>query len=345
MPAIFLPGDQQVKCSILVATFPYGNKVDNRLGDWVAWHLIPSILKDKDRIGSASRWGKSDTPITMLRNRCIKVAEENKIDFVLMLDSDNIPDWYLPGAANFWGVEPDMLADPFWESSFDFAWNHRMEGKGPCVVMAPYCGPGPNEVVFSFDWVNRTSGHAEPDFALELVPRHDAAQRTGIRRAAAGATGVMLIDMLAIKRLREYKAKNKLRKSLFYYEWKDDDETEKASTEDVAFTRDLSIAGIPLYCNWNAWAGHEKSRVVGKPWNFMPEAIPALLRSRDETDAVEPRVDEGHRGSILSPTSVRSDNTYKNLPEGFPLEIVRQGPSVKIEDGPVDTGFNLNGDK
>ena len=46
-----------------------------------------------------------------------------------------------------------------------------------------------------------------------------------------------------------------LPKPWFSYEFKDEEKTEKASTEDIVFTRDLHLLGVPQYCFWNAWAG------------------------------------------------------------------------------------------
>jgi hypothetical protein len=60
-------------------------------------------------------------------------------------------------------------------------------------------------------------------------------------------------------------------KPWFYYEWADKYCAAKASTEDVTQTRDLSMVGTqklgysPVYCNWDAWAGHWKPKCVGKP--------------------------------------------------------------------------------
>ncbi len=57
----------------------------------------------------------------------------------------------------------------------------------------------------------------------------------------------------------------------FDYEWTDHTHSEKASTEDVFTTRNISLAGIqklgynPVFTNWDAWAGHSKPKMVRKP--------------------------------------------------------------------------------
>jgi hypothetical protein len=184
-----------MKSSVLIATFPYGHQLDDRLSHWISFSLIPSIMRDKERCGehrieTFSCWSEADTPITMLRNKCLRGALQHGYDFLLMLDSDNIPDFHAawPGAK------------PFWETTFDFMWQHRHAGyadpdlngqvaHGPCVVFAPYCGPPPIENPFTFDWTNRSTGNAFQDFALEMPARIEAARRTGIHRAAAGPRG------------------------------------------------------------------------------------------------------------------------------------------------------------
>jgi hypothetical protein len=56
----------------------------------------------------------------------------------------------------------------------------------------------------------------------------------------------------------------------FYYEFNADC-TNKDTTEDVAFSRDLLVYGFKGYCNWNAWCGHVKSKTVGKPTLVRPD--------------------------------------------------------------------------
>jgi hypothetical protein len=50
-------------------------------------------------------------------------------------------------------------------------------------------------------------------------------------------------------------------------------------------TRDLSFAGAeklgynPVYCNWDAWAGHWKPKCVGKPQMIDPGTIGSKMRN------------------------------------------------------------------
>ncbi len=239
-------------------------------------------------------WAKEggDTPITMLRNLCLVQAEQNGSDYVLMIDSDNKPDLYL-------GADP--LAKPFFWSSLEFMQQHH----GPCVVAAPYCGGPPDEGVHCFRWVNMTSKDANPDFAMKTITRHEASQMRGMFKAAAAATGVILIDMRAVKKLRHPR---------FYYEWKDETESVKASTEDVVFTRNLNYEGVPVYVNFDAWAGHIKPKMVGKPIPVHGVSVTRQLRKHAQDMALG-LVEE--LPTQEPPIRVFDRNSFKELPPTF----------------------------
>lgn len=245
--------------SILVASFPGDGRTEQGVADWLVETFL--AMRDDATVGRVSPWhphhqGRripGDTPIPMLRNKCLIEAETGGFDFVLMVDSD---------------MEPDMIpgAPPFWSVAWPFA-----RDNGPCVIAAPYCGPPPIEYVYVSKWHNKEGDHANPDFALGPMPRGEAALQKGIGRVAAIGTGLMLIDMRAIKRLPHPR---------FYYEWTDATQSAKASTEDITFTRDLENVGISVYCAWDCWAGHWKKKLVGPPKSIPAGAVPAMLRQR-----------------------------------------------------------------
>jgi hypothetical protein len=133
----------------------------------------------------------------------------------------------------------------------------------------------------------------------------------------------MLIDLLAIKRLQQFKKLNpQLKQCPFYYEWKDEWEDQKASTEDVAFTRDLNYAGVPVYCNYDAWAAHVKMKVVTKPENIDVNWVPRFL-----SDSHKMGSDMGIIPERKTDTrTIRATNTFPELPKGFPIELVRKVP-------------------
>lgn len=272
----------QQKFKVGIVTFSYGGNggISSEVPDIREWMvpLVSNATRD-ERIESIRIWNLADTPITMTRNRAVLQARQAGIDVLVMVDSDMKPD--LGG--------PDAL--PFFPSSFDFLVNHYP--KGPCVIGVPYCGPPPNECVYVFRWNNRESLHPGADFQLEMYDRHSAVSLAGIQECAALPTGLIMYDMRCFA-LIEPKSEND--KPWFYYEWKDIYASDKASTEDVTNTRDISLVGIqklgynPVYCNWDAWAGHWKPKCVGKPVVIDAKGVSAKLRQ-----AVEDGVDNSQK--------------------------------------------------
>jgi hypothetical protein len=239
-----------MKIDVMFARFPYMNAECPDVTDW----LLETVLKAKrdPRIGRVLSQRYDDTPITMTRNKAVADARREGVDFLLMIDSDMRPD-----------CEPD--GKPFWDTSLDFALANP-----PCIVAAPYCGPPPHENVYVFQFSGRMNETRNPSWALEQYTREEAAVRSGIERVAALPTGLMLIDMRALDRLRPSPDRGH-----FYYEWSDHTCSQKASTEDVTFTRDVCLAGVDIYCNWDAWAGHWKRHLVRKPRPLTVDAVRA----------------------------------------------------------------------
>lgn len=272
----------QQKFNVGIVTFSYGGNggISSEVPDIREWMvpLVAAAAKDP-RIDNIRIWNLADTPITMTRNRAVLQAREHGVDVLVMVDSDMKPDLY---AGN-----PD--ARPFFTSSFDFLVNHY--AKGPVVIGAPYCGPPPVECVYVFRWNNMASENPNPDFQLEMYDRHTAVKLAGIQECAALPTGLIMYDMRAFD-LTEPKKEGD--KPWFYYEWKSIHQAEKASTEDVTMTRDLSLVGTerlgynPVFCNWDAWAGHWKPKCVGKPQVIAADGVSKKLK-----DCWEANVDPG----------------------------------------------------
>jgi hypothetical protein len=199
----------------------------------------------------------------------LATAQKHGVDLLLMVDSDIAPDVEK-------GKDPN--AQPFWKSTIDF----MLEHEGPCVVAAPYCGPPPVENIYVFQWTKKQGDHPDPDGEIVQYTREQAAVMGGIHEAAALPTGLLLLDMRALKLLTP---------PYTYYEWEGDGpacqgcglrkpgpQSAKASTEDVTFTRDLSLAGVKVYCNWDAWCGHVKRKVVGKPRPYAADAVAERMK-------------------------------------------------------------------
>ena len=250
---------QKPKFNVGICTFSYGGNggISSEVPDIREWMvpLVADISKD-ERIDNIRVWNLADTPITMTRNRAVLMAREFGVDILVMVDSDMKPDVDV--------ASPD--AKPFFQSSFEYIVDHY--SKGPVCIGAPYCGPPPNECVYVFRWQNHESDNPNPDFQLEMYDRHTGVKMSGIHECAALPTGLIMYDMRCFD-VTEPKSEED--KPWFYYEWTSKYAEDKASTEDVTMTRDLSLVGSttlgynPVLCNWDAWAGHWKPKCVGKP--------------------------------------------------------------------------------
>ena len=247
-----------------------------------------AICKD-GRIGEVFEKDFVDTPITMTRNLAVRTAQAAGADVLVMVDSDQHPDCEL--------LAGDKLAKPWWESSFDFLYQRRMHDL-LTVVGAPYCGPPPHENVYIFRWATHQSLHAQPDLRIEAYSREEAAVRAGFEEVATLPTGLIMFDLRVFDLLEP---------PYFYYEYTDKYQSEKASTEDMTGTRDISMACSqrlgynPLFVNWDAWAGHWKPKCVGKPRlihvDQVSDKFAEAVRNNSRRAERLVMVDEGKNGT------------------------------------------------
>lgn len=265
--------------NLLVARYPYGGNgnISSESPAICNWLLrnIKKIASD-ERIGDIHFSEIADTPITMTRNRSVEIARQKNCDLLLMIDSDQYPDYELDH-------NHDPFAKPFWDTSFDFLYEHWT--KGPCVIGAPYCGPSPHQNVYVFHWTNLRNETANSGPRLDQYRREHAAIMSGIQPCAALPTGLILFDIRCFDLVKP---------PYFYYQYEGDGarcelcheikpgvQAKKSSTEDVTATRDISLAGQatlgynPVYCNWDAWAGHVKQEIVAKPRPIFVDNVTA----------------------------------------------------------------------
>ena len=284
------------------------------------------------RIGDLSDTAVSDTPITMVRNKCLREAQRGGFDVLVFIDSDNCPDLYV-------GADPE--AKPFLESSIDFVYRRLLAGV-PTIIAAPYCGPPPHPVnggeenCYVFKWQNTSTGDEWEGASVVAYSRDEAALMSGIHPAAALPTGLCMITLNCLECLPP---------PYFRYEWKDHWEDQKASTEDVYFTRNMAMGiarqhGTPgVFCNWDAWAGHYKQKMVGKPTPLRIEDVTATF-----TKAVRQDIGQADRiryigfkkdGTIEVPPSLQ--RAVEVAPEGDSLHLRQRGIPCKPRE------FLLNG--
>jgi hypothetical protein len=187
----------------------------------------------------------------------VKSAKANGFDFSLFLDNDQGFDSELGKDAN---------AKPFLPSSFDFA----LAQPGPVFVGAPYCSSPPAQECVVMKHREYAPGMVGGmGKRLDKYTRDEAAVATGIERVAALPTGCLLMDLRAFEVIPP---------PWFYYEYVDPPyNTRLASTEDVALTRNADWLGIPQFCNWDAWASHNKTFRVEKPRICPVDCVPKAI--------------------------------------------------------------------
>jgi hypothetical protein len=243
----------RVKLLVAVPTY------DGRLSSEVMLYVSGLWQKAMDacpRLEGVAVVTESGYPTDRVRNTILAKALNSGFDFVLMIDDDMHPDV---------GVGSDPEAVPFLPAALNFAVAHD----GPCFVGAPYTSAPPRQRVLVMRWAERVPD--SPDgLGLELrsYTREEAATLTGIERVAALPTGMLLIDLRAVKTHPT---------PWFSYEFEDEAHTKLASTEDIVFTRDADWMGVPQYCAFSSWAGHQKKYTTGRPRIAPVEALPKAV--------------------------------------------------------------------
>lgn len=249
--------------TIMLARFPYMAMERPEITEWC---VSAAMWADKhpEIEGTLKFWFINDTPITMGRNRAVLAAINNKIDILVMCDSDMVFD-----------ID---RTHPFLPSAFDFI-KSRWE-QAPTIISAPYCTGAETYNPVMGTWRTYKDGY---EVKAEVYTREEAAGFSGIQPCSLQGTGLMAIDMRVFTGFEVGGEVVKLPPPWFYYEYTDETNTFKASTEDMVFTRnvtllfgkrDLEIA----YVDWDAWAYHVKPQFVGKPHTLSIKTIAALHR-------------------------------------------------------------------
>lgn len=303
--------------------------------EWWAETLLE--MKADPRVGEIITKTIADTPITMVRNRFVTLARQEGAHLLMMVDSDQSPGKH----------KGEPWFKPFWKTAFDEIYSHYQ--RGPLVVGAPYCGPPGAENVYVFQFDNYGVHGGETRVSLEQYTRAEAAKMSGVGEVAALPTGLILFDMRIFElcepcslsrdkivkalingELTENQALAALRDGWFYYEWRDQYCDQKASTEDVASTRDMMFMCLaklgynPLRCAWDSWIGHYKPWNVGRPTQHSVQDIAADFRRAvlEDSDRDEVLMDFRHMWA----DELKNPNIVIDLPSGFPREVLDMVP-------------------
>ena len=321
---------------VLIVQYAYGGNggVASTIPELAQWQ-VKNVMKMKadKRIGRIRPLILADTPITATRNRAVKIAREEGYDFILMLDSDNEPDGYL---------DHDPSAKPFWDVSFNFAYERLMQGIPTCIA-APYCGPPPHpvekdgitdggEVPYLFQWSNRESDNPQAPHKLDILTRPEAAKLRGIYPVAALPTGCCLFTTSCF---------DGPPKPYFKYEWMDEDESEKASTEDVYATRNISLywsmkkGWDVCFAACDSWALHYKPKRVGRPCVVHVEAVAKNMR-----EALESKVSIGEAKRYVDFTkdlpSYDGPGYERDVTHQEEINPLTQAVAVALEEPPIE---------
>ncbi len=310
------------KFKVAIARFPASGWEHTACVEWLM-HIVVQLKKDPRISDVLSIKPGGHTPITMLRNKAVVDAKASGAQYLLMIDSDMHPDLPYPGAKPFWATAWEWMLDrrdkefakskenlePYKdEDTITFGGPGRKARAAmafpPATIAAPYCGPPPDEFCYIFRLVDRETGNPNPDFGLEMISRDMAAISAGIQQVDALPTGLILYDMRVF---------DVLPPPWFCYEYPDLTQSEKATTEDVYQTRNASMLGLPQYVNWDAWAGHMKTKMVGKPQIIHRDQVHKSLR-----DAVLRGVDRSDSLIIMD------DPPKANGVDSTPAEIIKK---------------------
>jgi hypothetical protein len=254
----------------MLARFPYGGSERTEIVDWCASAQL--WAQREERVEKLLMWHINDTPITMCRNRAIRTAIDQEIDFLIMLDSDMAPD-----------ID---RSKPFLPTAFDFAVGRYHES--PTIVAAPYCTAAPDRCPTMGRW--RTDRDGYP-IKADLFTREEVIPLTGIGPAPFLGTGLMLIDM----RIFTGFGGKKLSPPWFDYEWTDAERHTKASTEDMFFSRNASMLFAQIgrevnFVAWDCWSYHVKQEFVGKPVDMTPLHLHNILNPYVNDETIEPMI-------------------------------------------------------
>lgn len=248
---------------MMLACFPYGGMQRKEITPW-AMQAAVWASKQRDIAGGLKYWDQNDTPITMCRNLAVQAALANDIDILIMLDSDMAPD-----------IDK---AHPFLPAAFEFI--KRRWNTAPTIISAPYCTAGPAYNPVMGVW--RTHGDGgRYEVSTSLYTREEAAQLSGIQPCSLQGTGLMAIDMRVFTGFDVDGETVALPPPWFYYEYTDATNSQKASTEDMVFTRNVTLLFAQRrleigFVDWDAWSWHVKTQFVGKPYTVGIKTVAAL---------------------------------------------------------------------
>jgi hypothetical protein len=251
------------KWRMMLAMFPYGGTQRKELTPWAMSAAL--WARGEERIdGDLRYWDQNDTPITMCRNQAVQTAINSGVDILVMVDADMAPD-----------ID---RSHPFLPHAFDFILSRWHVA--PTIISAPYLTAAPHYNPVMGLWRQYKDGF---EIKTDLYTREEAAGFRGIQPCSLQGTGLMAIDMRLFTGFEVGDTMVKLEPPWFYYEYTDATNAIKASTEDMVFTRNVTLLfakhGLEIgFVDWDAWAYHVKTQFVDRPHILTLQTVAPLHR-------------------------------------------------------------------
>jgi hypothetical protein len=227
-----MPGQllRRKKAVLAICRFCYQNWEHPCIGSSLATICIRA--NNDPNIEDIHEWWMNQAPLDAARNEAVLIARSRSATHILMVDNDQVPD-----------LDPSK---PFWTT----AWNHAWTYGDPCVVVAPI------QAADGTVCVHKDVVDGEGKHHLRRMTAEDVAGKTGVERVPGSNVALALIDMRIFDALPV---------PWFRFEYEKPFHNRVTATEDILFTGALARYDIPVFCAWQAWCGHVKDKILGKP--------------------------------------------------------------------------------
>ena len=165
-------------------------------------------------------------PTTTARHKAVVEARRRSVDLLCMIDHDMVP---VPGSG-YLNRAAEFLATR------------------PCAMVGyPYRSGWP-------EWATNVWRETAGGNRVR-VSNEESAGLTATERVGQMGLGLVIVGMACFDMLQ-----------LPYFDYQyGQDFSELTASEDIYFTRNLTLAGGEVYCDWSRWVGHAKVDVVGRP--------------------------------------------------------------------------------
>ena len=186
-------------------------------------------------------------PTDTARNVLVNIAHQHNVDLLFMIDEDASPPY------------------SFFKQAIQFLTKQPI----PSVYGCPYLSGDGEAQVFRFIPVH-SPDPVQPAWKLLRIPRAEAFIKKGVDRVASIGTHCICYDMRVF---------NQIAKPYYRYSY-NEDHTAVVETEDCYAHRNMVQNNIPIFCNFDSWAGHWKLQEIGPLEPLEPHQLPKFWKDR-----------------------------------------------------------------